>query len=330
MLYNLKELTTVSESKIDDAVIVLSDEYSKGLFIEYNDKDLKNIFQPSSKRSLYKRVKNIITKKQPILTQNDLYNLVLSKIKLDSSRINTYIYPKMKLEFTKLSNSEKLTLVKKNILDNKNLPSVSVIGYNYTNLDRTMTIGNCFSILIDYIDEITMKVIEIANNNDFSISEKLYRLDELKESIEDDANNLVDFPILIDNKELPNYYRNDAENEEEIIIDNYDPIYTRLRTCKSKALIMKKYGSEYTFYINKLYHIIAGKEIDNIFKKYGFVSDIGKKITSIYVTEGKLINSFTDILITMIACQVNETIASLQQDIQVINSLVSEYRKVSN
>lgn len=324
MLYNLKEITNVLESS-KDGIIVLSGEFIVKLIPEYNDKDLRDLFTAN-----LGKVKNVVVDKQPIVTPTDVYNLMLTRIRLDSSRINNYIYPKMKLEFTKLSNSEKLTLVKKNILDNKNLPSVSVIGYNYTNLDRTMTIGNCFIILIDYIDEITMKVIEIANNNDFSTSEKLYRLDELKESIEDNANKLVDFPILIDNKELPNYYRNDAENKEEIIIDNYNPIYTRLRTCKSKALIMKKYGSEYTFYINKLARIITRKEINDIYKKYGFASDIGKKITSVYVTEGKLINSFTDILITMIACQVNETIASLQQDIQVINSLVSEYRKESN
>lgn len=321
MLYNLKEITNVLESS-KDGIIVLSGEFIVKLIPEYNDKDLRDLFTAN-----LGKVKNVVVDKQPIITPTDVYNLMLTRIRLDSSRINNYIYPKMKLEFTKLSNSEKLTLVKKNILDNKNLPSVSVIGYNYTNLDRTMTIGNCFSELIDYIDEITTKIIEIINNNDFSISEKIYRLDELKRSIEDDANDCVDFPILIDNKELPDYYRNEMVDKEEIIIDDYNPIYTRLKTCKSKASIMKKYGSEYTFYINKLVRIITRKEINDIYKKYGFASDIGKKLTAVYVAEGKLINSFTDILLTMIACQVNETIASLQQDIQVINSLVSEYRK---
>ena len=321
MLYNLKEITNVLESS-KDGIIVLSGEFIVKLIPEYNDKDLRDLFTAN-----LGKVKNVVVDKQPIITPTDVYNLMLTRIRLDSSRINNYIYPKMKLEFTKLSNSEKLTLVKKNILDNKNLPSVSVIGYNYTNLDRTMTIGNCFSELIDYIDEITTKIIEVINDNDFSISEKIYRLDELKRSIEDDANDCVDFPILIDNKELPDYYRNEMVDKEEIIIDDYNPIYTRLKTCKSKASIMKKYGSEYTFYINKLARIITRKEINDIYKKYGFASDIGKKLTAVYVAEGKLINSFTDILLTMIACQVNETIASLQQDIQVINSLVSEYRK---
>ena len=322
MLYNLKEITNVMESS---NTIVLNGEFIANLIPEYNDKDLRDLFTVN-----LKKVKSIIIDKQPIVTPTDVYNLMLTRIRLDSSRINAYIYPKMKAEFTRLSNSEKLTLVKKNILDNKNLPAVSVIGYNYTNLDRTMTIGNCFSELVDYIDEITTKVIEIADNNDYSISEKMYRLDELKKSIPNDANNCADFSILIENRELPDYYRNGAKDKEEIIIDRYDPIYTRLKTCKSKAIIMKKYGSEYNYYISKLTRIITRKEMNDLYKKYGFVSDIGKKITAVCVAEGKLINSFTDILITMIACQVNETIASLQQDIQVINSLVSEYRKASN
>ena len=132
MLYNLKEITNVMESS---NTIVLNSEFIANLIPEYNDKDLRDLFTIN-----LKKVKSIVIDKQPIVTPTDVYNLMLTRIRLDSSRINAYIYPKMKAEFTRLSNSEKLTLVKKNILDNKNLPSVSVIGYNYTNLDRTMTI----------------------------------------------------------------------------------------------------------------------------------------------------------------------------------------------
>lgn len=320
MIYNLKEMTSDKSSDNKDSMILESKQDQIDLIfdellttaINIADGTVNGSFNPE------KIFKDSLKAVFNFYDPDNLFKLMMLKIETDSIRLNV-AYPRYAKIMTKLSQSEKLNLVGKTIINSKKILPISTIdGYNYTNLDKNMEIKNPFITLIDNLEEFNGILVEIANS-DISIQEKVYKLDKLSNNI----NISIDYNKLTNNTYITDYFRGGPKTQ--IVYKNYDKVYDRLKTCKNYSVILKKYASDYKYYTNEIRKVVCNSQMKSLFRKYDIKSEVGKKISEILVKEGKLINSVTNTLIQMIAIQLNETMDSLKQDITVINSLVKNF-----
>ena len=326
-MYNLKEMTSRDEVLKEEISVKIDKETAEDILAQLTVTAI-SLIEPSKDVNLINIAKSnslntILNMNSPV----NLFNLVMTRLTLDEYRINHVVYPNLNRSLTQLSNSEKLTLVKKNILNSKKkLPTVEITGYNYTNLERVMGVKVPFIKLIEILEEYSGMIISIANDNNISDQEKCYRLTAIADEVSGiDIKKKADFSDMVNDCKIPDYYRDEQKNPSNITINNFDSYYTRLKTCKSYGLTIRKYGQEYSHFYKEIYNIVCGKGILDVYKKYDMKSDVGKKVTLVIVQEGKILNSFCENLIEYISVQLNETVNCLKQDIYIMNALVKQF-----
>ena len=265
-----------------------------------------------------------------ITDPNTIIRLTLKRLMLDRDRLMDYVYPNMLKATTALGNSKELEMVNKRIINkSKILPVISINGYNYTNLDVVMNIEYSFDILFEILDEYATRIDEVFKSYTSSISpqEVCYRLRKIADDIEFDNMKPFKFESLVFNKKLPDYYRNNQTNKTEIVYREYGSVYHRIRNSKVHALTIRKYAKEYNRFLNNVINKIYNNKIYKYLVIYDMKSDIGKELITVVVNMGKLMNHFADNLFRMIVCQLNESVDCIKQDVDTINTLVSEFKK---
>ena len=224
-------------------------------------------------------------------------------------------------ELAKLSNSDSLNAVTK-LVTRKDLPEIKISGYNYTNLDKVITVKNPFVQIINNFDDLLGEINEIVKMP-ISDDEKKFKLSKL--SIEVDIK-MSDFGFG-KSDELPQYYRDDSDNLIDIIVSDYEKVYKDIKTCKRYITQFTGYAKVINKYTDTINKMVSGKEITDAYNKYNTNTPIGKEITRLLMEECKLLNIFSELMSFIITTQINEVKDSLKQDINILNNLVKEYRK---
>lgn len=224
-------------------------------------------------------------------------------------------------ELSRLSNSDRLNAVTRLVTKN-NLPETKISGYNYTNLDRVMTLKVPFIEIIEDFDEIHGKVSDIVKMA-ISDDEKAYKLSKITVNT---STELKDYGFK-NSDNIPEYYRDNSDTMVDIVVKDYTDIYKDLKTCKRYSTMINGYGKTLTKYTEIINKLIAGRDIYSAYEQYSPSTKVGKEITRILISEGKVLNEFSEEFTNLISTQISEIKDSLKQDITILNNLVKEYQK---